>query len=159
MEEDKGKKAPPLVERVTGAIRTGGDRGRDAFVRPGGLSDQAEGHFRRWFRKVWEVRGGGLYALGFAATFLYLEASQLVLDDIPTFLTLGSYEPAVLISFMVDFLIDTLMNTISAFIWPVYILQWWPPVGGIALIIAFILFPKYLKPHIEQWLLRDDPDA
>ena len=42
------------------------------------MLDQAEGWFRRWFAKVWKVRGGGLYAVGWAATFAYLEVTTLI---------------------------------------------------------------------------------
>jgi len=29
------------------------------------LLETSHGWFRTWFRKVWKIRGGGLYALGF----------------------------------------------------------------------------------------------
>jgi len=30
------------------------------------VADKAHGWFRTWFSKVWHVRGGGLYAVGFS---------------------------------------------------------------------------------------------
>lgn len=45
------------------------------------LFEASHGWFRTWFRKVWEVRGGGLYALGFIATFIVLEVRSLA-DDV-----------------------------------------------------------------------------
>ncbi|MEJ2299550.1 MAG: hypothetical protein P8X94_13840 [Woeseiaceae bacterium] len=56
-----------------------------------------------------------------------------------------------------DFFIDSLKNTIAAFLWPVGILQWVPPFGAIALGVAFWLFPIYVKPHVENWLFDGEP--
>jgi hypothetical protein len=120
------------------------------------LIEKSHGWFRSWFRKVWDVRGGGLYAVGFALTFLYLEVLDLA-DDV---LGIGALFNGQIVDFIVDFFIDSLGNTIAAFMWPVEILQWEPPFGVIALGVAFWLFPIYAKPHIEKWLFDDEqPDA
>ena len=48
---------------------------------------------------------------------------------------------------------------ISAFMWPVDIVQWRMPHGAILLGLAFAIFPTYIKPHITTWLFPDgDPD-
>ena len=111
--------------------------------------------FRTWFRTVWEVRGGGLYACGFAFTFIILEFGSLA-DDV---LGIGSLFNGQVISFLIDFIIDSVTNTIHALIWPVYVLQWQMPLGAIALGVAFWLFPTYVKPHIEDWLFDGDAEA
>jgi hypothetical protein len=113
------------------------------------LVEQSHGWLRNWFRKIWDVRGGGLYAVGFALTFLYLEVLDLA-DDV---MGIGALLDGQIIAFVVDFFVDSLHNTIAAFIWPVGIVQWVPPFGAIALGVAFWLFPTYVKPHIEAWLL------
>ena len=110
--------------------------------------------FRRWLIKVWEVRGGGLYAVGWAVTFLYLEITTVVgevmeADGVIDFFT------GQIIEFFFRFLGDSIMNMIAAFMWPVFIVQWQPPFGAIALGIAFVLFPKYVKPHVTAWLFPD----
>ena len=48
---------------------------------PAELIDKSHGWFRNWFRKVWRLRGGGLYACGFAITFVVLEIGSLA-DDV-----------------------------------------------------------------------------
>ena len=120
--------------------------------------DKSHGRFRGWFRKVWEVRGGGLYACGFALTFLYFEIGSLRED----FAQLGDLFSgqfiSVLMAFMIDFFIDSFMNTIAAFAWPVYVVQFAPPLGAIALGLAFMIFPKYIKPPITRWLFPDGAD-
>lgn len=112
--------------------------------------------FRAWFRKIWDVRGGGLYAVGFATTFLYLEILSLA-DDV---LGIGAVFNGQIIEFVIDFFLDSLSNTIAAFMWPVDIVQWNSPWGAVLLGIAFWLFPIYVKPHIEEWLFDgEEPQA
>jgi hypothetical protein len=112
------------------------------------LIEHSKSGFRTWFRKVWKVRGGGLYAVGFAATFIYLEIVSLA-DDV---LGIGALFRGEAINFFVNLIIESFMNTIAAFMWPVDVIRFSPPVGAIALGIAFWLFPIYAKPHIERWL-------
>jgi hypothetical protein len=123
-----------------------------------GWWEDSKRYFLAWFRRVWTVRGGGLYALGFIVSFLYLEITELVLDDIPSFLTLNDYSLGSLIGFAVQWLIDTLKNTLLAFLWPVRLMAWQTPFGVILLLAAFLIFPRYLKGPIERWFL-ETPDA
>jgi len=116
------------------------------------LIEHSKSGFRTWFRKVWKVRGGGLYAVGFAATFLYLEVISLA-DDV---LGIGALFRGEAIEFFVNLVVESFMNTIAAFMWPVEVVQFSPPVGVIALGIAFWLFPIFVKPHIERWLFDDE---
>jgi hypothetical protein len=46
------------------------------------LLDKAQGWFRLWFAKVWSVRGGSLYAVGYALTFVYLEVRTVIVEFI-----------------------------------------------------------------------------
>lgn len=115
------------------------------------MFDHIKSEFRLWFAKVWKVRGGGLYAVGWAGTFLYLEVTTILgeiveADGVIDFFTGQLFE------FVFRFLGESFMNMGLAFGWPVYIAQWNPPFGAIALGIAFVLFPKYAKPHISKWL-------
>ena len=118
------------------------------------LLEQSHGWFRTWFRKVWEVRGGGLYACGFAVTFVIFEIGSLA-DDV---LGVGAVFQGQAIEFAINFIIDSFMNTMRAFMWPVYVIEWSPPYGVIALGVAFWLFPTYAKPHIEKWLFDEEPN-
>ena len=97
---------------------------------------------------MWDVRGGGLYACGFAATFLWLEAGSFIED----FKEIGLLLDGQVVAFILNFIIDSLQNTLQAFIWPVNIVQIAPPFGAIGLGLAFWLFPIYAKKHIEAWL-------
>ena len=154
------KKAPPgprksLGRRVGENVRAAGELGYDAVTRPGALPDRAHGWFRSWFRRVWEVRGGGLYAVGFAVAFLFFEIREAVAEDIPQFFAMNNVLSSELIGFAIQFVIDTLVNFVRALLWPMYVVMLWPPAGAIALAVAFMLFPRYLKRPIERWLFPD----
>ncbi len=119
------------------------------------LVDQGHSALRDWFRKVWQVRGGGLYACGFAVTFIFLEIGSLKEDlaGVGAIFTGGAIDFA--INFFLDFLVDSFMNTVAALMWPVDVVQWATPWGAIALGLGYWLFPTYVKPHIEGWLFDD----
>lgn len=112
------------------------------------LLDKSHSRFRSWFRKVWEVRGGGLYAVGFAVAFIIFEIGSLA-DDV---LGIGALFNGQAVDFIINFFVDSFRNTFAALIWPLYVVQWNSPWGAIALGIAFWIFPSYLKKPIEGWL-------
>ena len=131
-----------------------GEIGDDLVHRPGVLPGKAHGWFRTWFAKVWKARGGGLYALGYAVTFVYLEVATL-LGDIVEAESVTAFFTSELIEFLFRFLSDSIVNLVKALIWPVYVIQIVPPWGAVALGLAFVLFPRTLKPTIERWLFGD----
>jgi hypothetical protein len=63
------------------------------------------------------------------------------------------------VGFVMSFIIDSFQNTIQAFMWPVIIVEFSPPWGAIGLGAAFMLFPRYVKKHVEAWLFSDDEEA
>lgn len=153
-----GQRKPSLGRRVGESLNSVGEFGRSAVTDPRGLPRRAEGIFRRWFRKVWAVRGGGLYATGFAAMFLYLEVVEIVTDDLPTLLATDLLSRDV-VGLIVSFIVDTFMNFVSALIWPVNVVAFAPPWGIVGLVLAFFIFDRYLTPHVEAWMNRDDDPA
>jgi hypothetical protein len=115
------------------------------------LLDKAHGWFRDWFRKVWEVRGGGLYACGFVFTFIFLEVSTVAGEFIESE-SIGAFFSEQLVEFVFRFAVDSIKNTLYALMWPVFVVQWQPPFGVIGLSLAFLAFPRYLKKPITDWL-------
>ena len=119
------------------------------------LIETSHGWFRTWFRKVWKIRGGGLYALGFIATFVVLEVQSLA-DDV---LGIGTIFTGQAFEFIVSFFIDSFRNTVQAFMWPIHIVQFAPPWGAVALGVAYMGFATYLKKPIESWLFDDKSES
>ena len=118
------------------------------------LAGHAHGHFRSWFAKIWEVRGGGLYACGYAVTFAYMEVKMFVNDVLQSDSFVGFIASEV-IEIVMHFAVDSIINMVKAFMWPVYVIQLYPPYGLIALAAAFVLFPIFLKKPITRWLFPD----
>jgi len=114
----------------------------------------SHGWLRTWFRKVWAVRGGGLYACGFAVTFIVLEVGSIA-DDIAG---VGNLFNGQIFNYLLGFIVDSLKNTLAAFMWPVKIVSFVPPWGAIGLGLAFVIFPKYLKRPMERWLFGEEPN-
>jgi hypothetical protein len=122
------------------------------------LAGHAHGWFRTWFAKVWKVRGGGLYACGYAITFVYLEVSTIA-GEIAESESIWAFIQEQLIEFIFRFALESFANLLQALMWPVYIVQYRPPFGAIALGIAFVVFPLTLKKPIEKWLLPETEDT
>ena len=124
---------------------------------PRSLPNHAHGWFRKWFAKVWRVRGGGLYALGFAISFAIYEIQMLIEDLGPgsDFIVLFNGQ---FLEFFLSIIVQSMVNTVHALIWPVYVVQFAPPYGAIGLGLAFILFTRVLKKPIEGWLFDGSPE-
>ena len=147
-----------IGRRVEDNLNAIGSFGRTAVERPRDLPRHAEGVFRRWFRNVWAVRGGGLYAVGFAISFLYLETVEILTDDLPALFTTNLLSSEI-ISFIVSFVIDTFVNFVTALIWPALVAMFAPPWGAISLGVAFVAFFRFLKAPVERWLDREMDDV
>lgn len=147
----KKTKRRSISQRVGDGARLVGEISDDLVNRPGVLPGKAHGWFRTWFGKVWQVRGGGLYAVGYALTFVYLEVRSI-------FSEIGEAEGVVdfftnqILEFLIRFLSESFINMVSAFMWPVYLIQAWNLYGLVLLIGLFVLFPIVLKEPIERWL-------
>ena len=119
------------------------------------MLDTAQGWVRRWFTKIWKVRGGGLYACGYAATFAILEVTT-VFGELVESESIGDFFTEQLVEFIFRFAIDSIVNLVYALIWPVFVLEWKPPYGAIGLGLAYIVFANFLKEPITKWLFPDE---
>ena len=110
---------------------------------------------RRSIRTVWDARGGGLYAVGYVITFVWLEIAMFV-DDIVSAASVGEFFGAQLFEVFFRYLGESFQNMILAFMWPVFVVQIAPPVGAIAFGVAYLSFDKLFKKRIEAWLIDDE---
>ncbi len=111
--------------------------------------------FRRSFRTVWDARGGGLYAIGYLATFVWLEVTMFV-NDIRAAESIGSFFGEQIFEMVFRYLGESLQNMIAALIWPVHIVTFAPPWGAIAFGLTYAAFDRLFKEPIEAWLFHDD---
>lgn len=108
---------------------------------------------RQGLLRMWRVRGGGFYGIGFVVTFVYSQAQSLLqdvteADGVVDFLT--SQLSEAIIRFTGDFL----GNLIAAFVWPLLLLGWTDAWGLVALVVGFFVFDRWIKP----WINRQFPE-
>lgn len=113
--------------------------------------------YRRWLARIWLTYGGGLYAVGYASTFLYLEVRTIIselleADGIIDFLTDQLFD------FLIRFATDSIANMVQAFIWFVPVISFKPPLGMVALGVGFYVFDIFLRERVGNWLLREQAD-
>jgi hypothetical protein len=109
---------------------------------------------RRWIRKVWDARGGGLYACGFVIAFVWLEFTTLV-DEFSSSNGITGFFSGQLVQFLLRFTVDSLVNTVNALIWPVHFIRFSPPWGFVILGALYLVFTYVLKKPLERWLFHD----
>lgn len=129
--------------------------GKTLAHEPKKFPDALLNFFRRSFRTVWDARGGGLYACGYAVTFVWLEITMFV-GDVLAAESVGGFLGAQLFEMLFKYLGESLQNMVAAFIWPVHIVTFAPPWGAIAFGLAYLTFDSLFKGPIESWLFHDD---
>jgi hypothetical protein len=152
------EKKPPLGRRLGSRMRAVGLIGADAVRNPRGIPGTAHGAFRAWFRRIWETRGGGLYTLGYALSFAALELRTLA-GEFVGMGNPGDFVVEQLVEFFIRFGTDSIANLVTALIWPMFVVGWYAPWGIGLLVLAFILFPKFIRPLIERWLFRGERET
>jgi hypothetical protein len=157
MSEDQPKterKKETFLEGLENRLRETANLGHVLATEPRAFPGALGRVLKRFVRTVWNARGGGLYACGFVVTFLWLEATTFI-GELVASGSLASFVSEQLIEFILRFTVQSLTNTVLAFIWPVYVIQFSPIWGGIALAALYILFPRYLKEPLTKWLFHD----
>jgi hypothetical protein len=149
-----GAKKPSFRERMAEKGQDARRLGRALKDEPESLPGEVTHIFRRSFRRVWDARGGGLYACGFVITFVYLEIRMFVVDIFEAE-SVGGFVTEQATEMIFKYLGESISNTISAFLWPVEIIQLQQPWGLILLILMFVVFDRFLKQPIERWLFEN----
>lgn len=129
--------------------------GRTLSKEPKAFPREVGGILRRSLHRIWKARGGGLYACGFVVTFLILE-TRMLLSDIIEADSVGSFFSEQAFEMVFRYFSESIVNTVYAFIWPVYVIQFRPPWGLAALAATWFLFDRFLKAWIGQRLFGGD---
>lgn len=143
-----------FLKGLENRLREAANLGRVLATEPRAFPGALGRVLKRFVRTIWNARGGGLYACGFVITFLWLEATTFV-GELVASGSLAAFVTGQLIEFVVRFTVQSLTNTLLAFIWPVYVIQLSPLWGAIALAALYVLFPLYIKEPLARWLFDD----
>ena len=155
--KSKKRKKPPFLTRMANRGRELKSLGKVLADEPRSFPSELLKLIKRSLRTVWDARGGGLYACGFVVTFVYLEIRMVILDIFAAESVSGFFtEQASELVF--KYIGQSLQNTISAFMWPVYVIEFQSPWGVGILVAMFVLFPMFVKEPLEHWLFHDDPE-
>lgn len=97
-----------------------------------------------------------MYAVGYALTFLYLEA-RTILTEVMQAEGFIDFITDQLFEFVFRFLGDSISNMVQALIWFIPFYSYRSPLGIILLGIGFYVFDIYLREPVGNWLLREEP--
>lgn len=154
--------AKPKKKQKPGFVARMKNRGRELKALGTVLADEPKSFpsallqlIKRSMRTVWDARGGGLYACGFLVTFVFLEI-RMFFVEIYNANSVGDYFAGQLSELLFKYIGQSFQNTISAFMWPVYIIEINATWGAIALGAMFVIFPRYLKTPLERWLFGEE---
>lgn len=142
---------------MTARGRESVDLGRTLVTEPRSFPAALWVVIRRWIRKIWNARGGGLYACGFVVAFVWLEFTTLV-NEFSESDGITGFFGGQLIEILMRFTVDSIVNTVHAFLWPVHVIRFSPPWGVIFLGLMYAVFTYMLQQRLERWLF-DDADA
>ncbi|MEM7221171.1 MAG: hypothetical protein AAF515_22620 [Pseudomonadota bacterium] len=116
------------------------------------------GMLRSALISVWGARGGGLFGLGYAVTFVVLEIRTLI-GNAAELVGSGQGVMAEMLSYLLRLGYESLLNMLFAFIWPALAVQWGGSAMFWALVLAFIVFEWGVRPLVERRIpeLRRQP--
>ncbi len=97
------------------------------------------------FQRLWRTKSGGFYGIGYIISFVFLElrsfAEELINFDFTISGLIGQ-----LISQILSFGVETLINSIQSFAWPWFFIKYfhWLP-GAVLLVLGFFLHTWIVK--------------
>ena len=83
----------------------------------------------------------------------------MFVEDIAAATGIADFFSEQLLEMLFRYLGESLMNTIRALMWPVYVIQISPSWGLVVFVLMAVLLKNFLKEPIEHWLFHDDDDA
>ena len=122
---------------------------------PRAFPGEVVGVFRRSVQTIWRARGGGFYACGFVVTFFWLEAKMFV-GDIAAANGVGDYFTGQILEMIFRYFSESFLNGLLALIWPVFLIDFRPPLGIVLLAILYAVFVGLVRKPLEAWLTAAD---
>ncbi|MCR9277317.1 MAG: hypothetical protein NXH85_05040 [Pseudomonadaceae bacterium] len=102
---------------------------------------------RRGFVRLWRLRGGGFYGLGWIICFFWLQL-QTLRGDVEEAQGVADFASDWLVEKLLTFGFETFMNMGLAFAWPGFLIQWLGGPGIVLLVAGFIVVDRLARPRI-----------
>jgi len=154
----KEKEKRPFLQGTRERLTTTYRLGRTLVEEPRSFPGQLKLQLLKWTRATWNARGGGFYACGFVATFLFLEIKLLV-TELFTSAGAGDFVVAQVLQLVLRFTLDSLLNTLYALIWPAFILAVSPIWGALGLAAGYVAFKRFLKEPLTRALFGEQTET
>lgn len=155
LKAEKKANKPPFLTRLKNRGREFLGLGKILVNEPRAFPRAFTDFLRHSFRTVWDARGGGLYAIGYVLTFVWLEIRMFV-DEVFSAESVGGFFGEQIFEMLFRFFGESIQNMVYAFIWPVWFIQYRSPWGLVILVVMFVVFSNFLKAPLERWLFHDD---
>ena len=152
------KKKEGVVARVKRQGRQAASLGSTLVHRPREFPHEAGGLMKQGFRTMWLARGGGFYAIGFVITFLYLEV-RTIATEVGAASGFFDFLGEELLEFLFRFSIQSLANTVQAFLWPLLLVGEYEYAGVAVLVLGYLGFDRWCKPALTRWLFDEPEDG
>jgi hypothetical protein len=133
---------PKRKGRLTRDLRTVQEIARD----PRSIFPRA----RSWLVALWQKKGGGFYGLGYVITFIVLEVITLT-SAVGGGSSVTGLIAGQAIQYVLRVSVESILNTVLALLWPIYLLRWLGGYGLIVLAVGYVGFEYALRPLVEHW--------
>ncbi|HEY7672125.1 MAG TPA: hypothetical protein VIC71_07895 [Gammaproteobacteria bacterium] len=105
---------------------------------------------RGWLIALWQKKGGGFYGLGYVVAFIALEIATLT-SNVGASSSVTGFITAQAVQYLLRISVESIINTVLALLWPVYLLRWLGWYGFAVLAVAYVVFEHALRPLVENW--------
>ncbi|MEM9741498.1 MAG: hypothetical protein AAF918_02315 [Pseudomonadota bacterium] len=105
---------------------------------------------RRWLLRMWRLRGGGFYGLGFVLVFVVHEVRSLF-GQVAESTSAADFLTSQALEMVIRLFSESWINFLYAAIWPLLLLGWAGGYGFLMLILGFVVFDRWGKPALNAF--------
>ncbi len=101
--------------------------------------------------KLWRIRGGGFYGLGYVVAFVVLEIRMLI-DNVVESTDVVTMVVQQALEILFRFAVQSVINGFLAFGWPIFVIDHLHGWGLLAIVVAWFSFDLWAKPWVNARL-------
>jgi hypothetical protein len=79
----------------------------------------------------------------------------MLVEEIAGASSIGAFFSEQLIEFLIRFTTESIFNMVTALMWPMWVIELSPRWGIIGLVLMFVVFDRFLKRRISDWLFQE----